>query len=268
MTLQIFDLAAYAVAPNDDLFTIVETKTVIDAGYGGGLNGDTVGICAEPRVVQFEMRADAEYAAVRIAAPVVGLIRTPELVADPPPAQDDQKARISSGLSGNEAANSSDPAASISQVSGASSVDDNVLSFTEPKTGRSMGFRRRALRRKYKLSLSQASFATDLSPASIENWERSPAPSPTLDHLEDLFRNYVEAKDDQSDRNLLFGCYPLRFARQLLDITPEEMGQRLGYTKATWLKFESNARLLSDDKLELVQKAVQTKMASLCDPVA
>jgi transcriptional regulator with XRE-family HTH domain len=120
----------------------------------------------------------------------------------------------------------------------------------------------RQLRRKReeaRLTLAQAATALGISPITLDGWEqgRKPQISP-----EDAECAYVQFRRDTNNcrkagNNLLFGVFPVRIARDILDLSLEEMASELGYSASSWSKMEANARIVPADKIA----AIETKVA-------
>jgi DNA-binding XRE family transcriptional regulator len=138
-----------------------------------------------------------------------------------------------------------------------------ILRFTraeDPYPGKKL----RNTRREFGLSLAQAAKALGVSAATIENWERSGNPRLSTDDVSKSYSNFGHAADRDVGNNLLFGSYPLRLARQLLQVSPDEMATQFGYSKAAWLKLEANARPLPDTKLFEIEERIRSKLAQIC----
>lgn len=138
-----------------------------------------------------------------------------------------------------------------------------ILRFTRAEDA-SSGNRSRDARREFGLSLAQAAKALGVSAATVENWERMDNPRVSTDRLTEAYGNFCHAANRDLGNNLLFGSYPLRLARQLLQISPEDMAEQFGYSKAAWLKLEANARPLPDSKILEIEDRVRSKLAQIC----
>ena len=123
----------------------------------------------------------------------------------------------------------------------------------------------RDIRKQFGLSLAQAASAADVSPATIENWERSGGSSISPEQLSERYAAYCARSSlSRGGNNLVFGCYPLRLARQLLEVDVEELAREFGYSSSSWLKLEANVRTLPSAKIAALEEKLRQKLAQVC----
>lgn len=122
----------------------------------------------------------------------------------------------------------------------------------------------RDLRKSFGLSILQAAQALEVSASTLENWEQLRSFKLTIAAIESSYQRYSNNLVPGSGKNVLFGSYPLRLARMLLRLDVEQIASEFGYTEAAWLKIESNARILTEDKIEVIEDRLRAQMADLC----
>jgi len=123
----------------------------------------------------------------------------------------------------------------------------------------------RHARNEFGLTLTQAADAMGVSAATIEKWEQGIHPSPKSSQIESKYQEYAVTSCDKAGKNLLFGMYPLRMARQLLDDIPIEiLASEYGYKKSAWLKFEANARSIDDKILRKLEARMRSHFSEVC----
>lgn len=122
----------------------------------------------------------------------------------------------------------------------------------------------RDLRKSFDLSILQASQALEVSASTLENWEQLNSFKLAIAAVESSYQRYANSLMPGSGKNVLFGSYPLRLARMLLRLDVKQIAAEFGYTEAAWLKIESNARILADDKIEIIEDRLRAQMADLC----
>jgi transcriptional regulator with XRE-family HTH domain len=145
---------------------------------------------------------------------------------------------------------------------------------------------RRAARRQFGLSLTQAAAAMFVCSSTIESWENSESPHPSPVDLETHYEKYFNSLSNKDDRNLIFGIYPLRLARDFLryedisgrsDVTVRNksgdsanlstisgIAAYFNYSPDTWRKFESNARSLPADVIREIEELMRGQFSSIC----
>ena len=133
------------------------------------------------------------------------------------------------------------------------------------RSAESADFKR--LRQDHDLSITQMAEAMEVSTATIEAWERGLNSPPYVRVLEERVAEFARAfPSKQQGRNLLFGCYPLRLARELLALDVEQMAGRFGYSKSSWTKIEANFRTIPPEKLAEIEEFVRIRLAEVCNP--
>src|SRR3546814_1501490 len=102
-------------------------------------------------------------------------------------------------------------------------------------------FELREIRNEYGLSILQAAQALNLSSSKIEEIERSK--DSTIDPISVRrdFEIFV-GLGSSAGKNLIFGHYPLRIARELLSRNLAEMAKCYVYTANSWKRIDANAR--------------------------
>jgi len=123
------------------------------------------------------------------------------------------------------------------------------------------------LRQEHDLSTTQIAKAMGVSTATIEAWERGLNSPPYVKVLEARVAEFARAfPSKQKGRNLLFGYYPLRLARELLALDVGQMAARFGYSKSSWTKIEANFRTIPAEKLAEIEEFVRIRLAEVCNP--
>lgn len=141
----------------------------------------------------------------------------------------------------------------------------NIVAFRDAKIPDSK-FDFRTLRTELGLTRAQAAIAMGASPATIENWERNPDSGPNEVTATNKMQTFIRENGDDATvgKNLLFGHYPLRLARELLEVSIEDIANQYGYKKSAWQRFEGNSRPLNKDILLKVESDVQFYFGELC----
>ena len=122
----------------------------------------------------------------------------------------------------------------------------------------------REVRKELGMTLVQAAKAFGVSAGTIENWERDPSSGPDAGQTYDRLQAFLAEHGEDAGKNIILGCYPLRFARDLLGKSVEEMAKDVGYTRAAWLRIEGNARILPQEKLRYVESKIRSHLTELC----
>jgi transcriptional regulator with XRE-family HTH domain len=138
-----------------------------------------------------------------------------------------------------------------------------ILRFTT-RAEADVGAQFREARREYGLSLSQAAAALGVSPATVENWEKLGTDKLRPGDAKAAYGVATQEATAAGGNNVIFGCYPLRLARQLLQLDLDQIAAEFGYTRNAWLKLEANARFLPREKLLDLEQRIRTKLASVC----
>ena len=81
------------------------------------------------------------------------------------------------------------------------------------------------------LSLVQAAIALDVVPSTLDSWERGKGSGVCPDKAFLAYKEYCQntANMRRAGKNVLFGCFPLRVARDLLDMSIAEISDEFGY---------------------------------------
>lgn len=122
----------------------------------------------------------------------------------------------------------------------------------------------REIRNEYGLSLLEAASALGISAAAVEELERGRTEPLGGEALRRKYELFIGTTDAGVGKNLIFGSYPLRVARELLEISLDEMAAKFGYTANSWKRIEANARPLSPELLRNIEKEVRDKLATVC----
>lgn len=129
-----------------------------------------------------------------------------------------------------------------------------------------LGRQLRRKREEARLTLAQAATALGISPITLDGWEQGRKPQISA---EDAARAYDQFRRDTNDcrkagNNLIFGVFPVRIARDILELSLEEMAQELGYSTSSWSKMEANARIVPADKLAEIEMRVSEAWNAAC----
>lgn len=128
------------------------------------------------------------------------------------------------------------------------------------------------IRADFGLTRAEAAIAMGVSRASIENWERKPCTTHDDAQITTKFQKFViehprgEDGNRQIGRNLIFGRYPLRMAREILGLSVDKIAAQYGYSESAWKKFEGNGRPINEDVLKTLEADVRDAFLSSCMP--
>jgi len=122
------------------------------------------------------------------------------------------------------------------------------------------------IRADFTLNRAQAAVALGVSRASIENWERKPCTRHDDATITEKFQKFVleHGEDEEIGRNLIFGRYPLRMARELLELKVGKIAEKYGYSESAWKKFEGNGRPLKAETMLALERDVRDAFLSCC----
>jgi DNA-binding XRE family transcriptional regulator len=120
-------------------------------------------------------------------------------------------------------------------------------------------------RNSYGMSILQAAKALDVSTATYERMEQGVTAPPSRVWVETQFAIFIDENGQTGDENLLFGTFPLRIARDLLDISCADLASMYGYKESTWKRFESNGRHLDKDTVTNIENSIKAKLKQTCD---
>lgn len=123
-----------------------------------------------------------------------------------------------------------------------------------------------------RLSLTQAVTALEvtlgiaIAPGTLEAWENGRPPKVCPKRAAIAYKGLARhtAKFRHLGTNVLFGSLPLSVARDILDMSVEEIAALYGYKRSFWIKFEANARAVPVDIIEDLQSKLQGRFAVLC----
>lgn len=124
-----------------------------------------------------------------------------------------------------------------------------------------------------KLSLTQAVLALEealdmeVTPGTLEGWESNRTPGVCYDEAGNAYSAFAERAKNyrHAGKNMLFGAIPLSSARDILDLTIEQIASKFGYKNSTWTRFEANARVIPEEIVVEIQNSIRIRMADLCD---
>jgi DNA-binding transcriptional regulator YiaG len=130
------------------------------------------------------------------------------------------------------------------------------------------------------LSKVEAAAALGKSASTLENWEllvaryekasatdkKSISLSVVMERPEasKLLEAYVKKKKRPTADNLLFGVYPLRVGREILEKTLDQIAAKYGYKPDTWKKMEANIRPLDKKILGQIEDEMRDHLAKRC----
>jgi len=123
----------------------------------------------------------------------------------------------------------------------------------------------RDIRNEYGLSVVQAAKALGTSPSAIETWEAHPDMGPHEQIARSKIERYVLEHGRDGGKNLLFGAYPLRLAREILGLDIKGIASAYGYTVAAWQKIEANSRILDREKIHEIENRVRQHFVRVCN---
>lgn len=123
----------------------------------------------------------------------------------------------------------------------------------------------RDYRKQERLTITQAAYALGVSTSAIEAWERGVNPAPSIDTVKEAFEAFsINYEKKTFKKNLLFGSYPLRLARELVEMDIASISAKFKVTPSSWAKFESNVRPLPESMLVEVEDFVRERLAAVC----
>lgn len=126
------------------------------------------------------------------------------------------------------------------------------------------GFRR--ARQRYGLSLRQAASALGVDHSLVESWERGAEAPIDAEAAAAAYSTYAENTEAlrTSGKNILFGCFPMRVAREILQLRTDEIAAEFGYSVSYWTKIEANARSAPAHVIEALENRIKETMSELC----
>lgn len=120
------------------------------------------------------------------------------------------------------------------------------------------------IRKEFGLSQAQAAFALNVSTGTIENWDQFPNLAPDAEFIFYKFQLYKKAENPTAGQNLLFGVFPVSFARAVLRESVKTIASRYGYSVSNWQKIEANGRSLSAKTIETIEGDVRECISVTC----
>lgn len=124
----------------------------------------------------------------------------------------------------------------------------------------------RRARQKFGLALTQAASALGVTPSAVETWERGASAPISVDAAEAAYAAYAENTEAlrSAGKNVLFGCFPMRVARDILQLDVEEIAAEFGFSQSYWTKIEANARCAPQHVIETLEQRVRSTMGDRC----
>jgi transcriptional regulator with XRE-family HTH domain len=122
-----------------------------------------------------------------------------------------------------------------------------------------------AIRREYGLSLLQGATALNISASELERLEGDKSYAPNIEEFACKFENFIMTSGGTAGNNLLFRTYPMRVAREILNLSVSQIAKRYGYTAESWKKIEANARPIDLAKIKLIENDVRDQFSSVCE---
>ncbi|RYG86604.1 MAG: XRE family transcriptional regulator [Alphaproteobacteria bacterium] len=117
------------------------------------------------------------------------------------------------------------------------------------------------------LSLTQAACALGIAPVTLESWEIGQKSQVSIGRAHKAYDDFVGNTDKarRTGTNLLFGCFPMRVARDILGLTIQEISSLFDYAPSYWKKIEANARYARPDVIEELERRISARMAAVCE---
>jgi transcriptional regulator with XRE-family HTH domain len=107
----------------------------------------------------------------------------------------------------------------------------------------------------------------NVSVETINRWEKSDVVPISALKLDEAL-TYIRLHDLKFEmgRNLCFGRFPLRYARDVLNLTQAEMAMRHGYSLSMWRKIESHERSVPPSVLASIENEIRSiVVGTACD---
>lgn len=124
----------------------------------------------------------------------------------------------------------------------------------------------RHVRKCAQLSLTQGASALGIAPSTLDAWERENSPQIDVEAAAVAYAKYKidTASMRGAGKNMLFGCFPMRVARDILELEVGEIAAEFGYSPSFWTKIEANARCAPPDVIKELEQRVSARMSQLC----
>jgi transcriptional regulator with XRE-family HTH domain len=121
------------------------------------------------------------------------------------------------------------------------------------------------LRREYDLSLLQGATALNMSASELERLEGDRCYLPDIGEITCKFEDFIMTSGGAAGNNLLFRTYPMRVAREILNLSLPQIAQKYGYTPESWKKIEANARPIDAAKIRQIENDMRNQFSSVCE---
>ena len=124
----------------------------------------------------------------------------------------------------------------------------------------------RKARRDSGLSLTQAASALGISTATLESWEGGKKSQVDPAFAASTYNDYVvnTKAAEHCGKNVLFGCFPMRVARDILELEIEEIASEFNFSASSWRKIEANSRFAPDCVIVELERRIGLRMSDLC----
>lgn len=124
----------------------------------------------------------------------------------------------------------------------------------------------RRVRRSFQLTLTQAAGALGVTPSVLDSWERGVTAPIEVSEAAEAYETYVENTESlrTAGKNMLFGCFPMRVAREILQLDLKQISHEFGYSASYWSKIEANARVAPHEVIRELEARIKDTMADLC----
>lgn len=120
-------------------------------------------------------------------------------------------------------------------------------------------------RKRYGLTLLEAARALGTSPTRLEREEGRRVPTIDAGKAAAKFEIFRAEGQGSAGKNLLFGVLPLRAARDILDMSVDDIASKYGLSPSHWRKLECHAREVSPDMLNRLERDVRQSFESICE---
>jgi hypothetical protein len=121
-----------------------------------------------------------------------------------------------------------------------------------------------ALRKDYCLTLLQAATALKLSTTQLEREELRQNSTLDLKTVQRKYELFCASSGNDAGRNLIFGCLPLRTAREIRRMSLFDFAREYGFSESHWKKVEANARELDPAIRARIEADVQHAFGEMC----
>jgi len=116
------------------------------------------------------------------------------------------------------------------------------------------------------LSLTQAAGALGIAPATLDSWEHGNKAQIDAEVAAKAYSEYAADTEAvrNAGKNLLFGAFPMRVARDILELDIKEIAAEFGYAQSYWAKIEANARCARPEVIDELEQRIAARMSALC----